>query len=160
MHYKIEGALKKNRVSFIVGLVLWVFTAMILVLPFTYSVFQASAGELFDLNTFFSSMGETVFNPFRALASVFENGLIGRFLSNLLIFTIFYIIFFFIGVIRSAPKNEYTDIEHGSSDWSQRGEQYRILSKNKGLILAENNYLPIDKRGNVNVLVVGRIGSW
>ena len=68
----------------------------------------------------------------------------------------FYAIFFFIGIVRSAPKNEYTDIEHGSSDWSQRGEQYKILNKNKGIILAEDNYLPVDKRGNVNVLVVGR----
>ena len=58
------------------------------------------------------------------------------------------------------PKNEFSDIEHGSSDWSQRGEQYQILSKNKGIILAENNYLPVDKRGNVNVLVVGRIRIW
>ena len=57
----------------------------------------------------------------------------------------------------SGAKNEYTDIEHGSSDWSQNGEQYQILNKSKGIILAENNYLPVDKRGNVNVLVVGRI---
>jgi len=42
----------------------------------------------------------------------------------------------------------------------QRGEQYKILDKNKGIVLAENNYLPVDKRGNVNVLVVGRIRFW
>ena len=46
------------------------------------------------------------------------------------------------------------------SDWSQRGEQYRILSNKKGIILGENNYLPVDKRGNVNVLVVGRFWFW
>ena len=63
-------------------------------------------------------------------------------------------------LIKSTPKNEYSDIEHGSSDWSQRGEQYKILDKNKGIVLAENNYLPVDKRGNVNVLVVGRIRFW
>ena len=57
-------------------------------------------------------------------------------------------------------EGEFTDIEHGSSDWSQRGEQYQILSKNKGIILAEDNYLPLDKRGNVNVLVVGRFRFW
>ena len=37
------------------------------------------------------------------------------------------------------------------------GEQYSVLSKHKGILLAENHYLPVDKRGNVNVLVVGRI---
>ena len=36
----------------------------------------------------------------------------------------------------------------------------KILDKNKGIVLAENNYLPVDKRGNVNVLVVGRIRFW
>ena len=35
-----------------------------------------------------------------------------------------------------------------------------VLSKKEGIILAENNYLPVDKRGNVNVLVVGRIWIW
>ena len=32
--------------------------------------------------------------------------------------------FMTIGLARSAPKNEYTDMEHGSSDWSKNGEQY------------------------------------
>ena len=40
------------------------------------------------------------------------------------------------------------------------GEQYQILNRNKGIILAEDNYLPLDKRGNVNVLVVGRFRFW
>jgi hypothetical protein len=61
-----------------------------------------------------------------------------------------------VGFIRAMPKNEYTDIEHGSSDWAE-GEQYSVLSKKKGIVLAEKHYLPVDKRGNVNVLVVGRI---
>ena len=72
-------------------------------------------------------------------------------------FTIVYVIAMFVGFVKTAPKNEYTDIEQGSSDWSKGGEQYKVLSRNKGIILAENNYLPVDKRGNVNVLVVGRI---
>lgn len=84
----------------------------------------------------------------------------GNYFSSLLVATIIYSVFFFIGFVRSAPKNEYSDIEHGSSDWSQRGEQYQILDRNKGIILAEDNYLPVDKRGNVNVLVVGRIRIW
>ena len=57
------------------------------------------------------------------------------------------------------PKHRYDDIEHGSSDWSGHGEQYQVLSRRSGIILAENNYLPLDKRGNVNVLVVGGSGS-
>ncbi len=33
------------------------------------------------------------------------------------------------------------------------------MNNKKGIVLAENNYLPVDKRGNVNVLVVGGSGS-
>ena len=66
----------------------------------------------------------------------------------------------FIGFVKTAPKNQYTDIEQGSSEWATRGEQYKVLSNKKGIILAENNYLPTDKRGNINVLVVGRFRFW
>ena len=77
-----------------------------------------------------------------------------------LVFSLFLVVFVIIGLVKTAPKNEYTDIEHGSSDWSEGGEQYKILNKNKGIILAQNNYLPVDKRGNINVLVVGRFRFW
>lgn len=85
---------------------------------------------------------------------------VSEFFSLLWKFTIVYAIFMFVGFVRTAPKNEYTDIEQGSSDWASKGEQYKVLSNKKGIILAENNYLPVDKRGNVNVLVVGRIWIW
>ena len=73
--------------------------------------------------------------------------------------TIGVLILLAVGIVKSMPKNEYTDIEHGSSDWAS-GEQYSVLSKKKGILLAENHYLPVDKRGNVNVLVVGRFWIW
>ena len=74
-------------------------------------------------------------------------------------FSIIILICAAVGFIKSMPKNEYTDIEHGSSDWAI-GEQYEVLSKKKGILLAEDHYLPVDKRGNVNVLVVGRFRFW
>ena len=36
---------------------------------------------------------------------------------------------------------------------------YNILSKDKGILLGKNVYLPVDKRGNTNSLVVGGSGS-
>ena len=71
-----------------------------------------------------------------------------------------YVFFAIIGLVKAIPKHEYENIENGSSDWSEGGEQYRILSKNHGIVLAEKNYLPVDKRGNVNVLVVRRFWCW
>ncbi len=160
MNYKLEGAIKKNRKSFIICSVLWLILVIVFVAPFSFSKFQASVNGTFSLEVFLEQISTNITNPFGALAGIFTQGATHDFISLLLGFTILYLVVFFIGFSKSAPKNQYTDIEHGSSDWSQRGEQYQILSRNKGIILAENNYLPLDKRGNVNVLVVGRIRFW
>ena len=160
MNYKIEGAIKKNKKSFIICAILWLLLVIVFVAPFSYSVFEANTTGQFDLAMFIEILPNNITNPFGTLASLFANGAANNFISSLLVFTVAYLVVFFIGFSKSVPKNEYTDIEHGSSDWSQRGEQYQILSKNKGIILAEDNYLPLDKRGNVNVLVVGRFRFW
>ncbi len=160
MNYKLEGAIRRNRKNFIIYAILWVVIAIVFVSPFSYSAHVAGLDGKFDLEIFITTFGESITNPFKTLGALFTSGAIGNFISTLLIVTIFYTVFFFIGFVKSAPKNEFSDIEHGSSDWSQRGEQYQILSKNKGIILAEDNYLPLDKRGNINVLVVGRFRFW
>ena len=160
MNYKIEGAIKKNRKNSIVFVILWLFIAIVFVVPLTYSWNIAKINGGFDVGVLIQEFINTVTKPFSTFGYIISNGFIGKYFSTLLVTTILYSIFFFIGFVKSAPKNEYSDIEHGSSDWSQRGEQYQILNKNKGIVLAENNYLPVDKRGNVNVLVVGRIRFW
>ena len=160
MNYKIEGAIKKNRTNFIIFAILWLFIAIVFVAPISYSWHIANITGKFNLNEFIKIIMPSITNPFATLGNIFEKDVAGAYFSTLLVVSVFYAIFFFIGFVKSAPKNEYSDIEHGSSDWSQRGEQYQVLSKNKGIILAENNYLPVDKRGNVNVLVVGRIWFW
>lgn len=160
MNYKIEGAIKRNRKNFIIFAILWLFIAIVFVAPFAYSSHMAGLEGKMNLEVFFETFGPSITNPFGTLGKVFSEGAVGTYFSTLLVTTVIYSVFFFIGFVRSAPKNEYSDIEHGSSDWSQRGEQYQILNRDKGIILAENNYLPVDKRGNVNVLVVGRIWFW
>ena len=160
MNYKIEGALKRNRKNFIIFAILWVIIAIVFVASYAYSSHTASIDGKFNIQVFLQTFATSITNPFATMGKIFTEGAIETYFSTLLVVTIFYSIFFFIGIFRSAPKNEYTDIEHGSSDWSQRGEQYQILDRKKGIILAENNYLPVDKRGNVNVLVVGRIRFW
>ena len=160
MNYKVEGALRRNRKNFIIYIVVWLFIAIVLIAPVVYSFQMAKAGGSFDSVLFVETFGKSITNPFGTLGNIFSNGVTQSYFSAILVVSIFYFLFVFIGLIRSAPKNEYSDIEHGSSDWSQRGEQYQILNKNKGIILAEDNYLPVDKRGNVNVLVVGRIRFW
>ena len=160
MNYKIEGAIRRNRKNFIIFAILWIFIAIVFVSPFAYSSYLAGLEGKMNLEVFIQTFGPSMKSPFETLGKIFSEGATSTYFSTLLVTTIFYAVFFFIGFVKSAPKNEYSDIEHGSSDWSQRGEQYQILNRNKGIILAEDNYLPVDKRGNVNVLVVGRIWIW
>ena len=75
-------------------------------------------------------------------------------------FTLIYAVAVTIGIVKAVPKHEYEGIENGSSDWCSNGEEYSILNSREGIILAEREYLPVNKRGNVNVLVVGRIWCW
>ena len=156
MNYKVEGAIRRNKKYFIIFAILWLFIAIVLIVPITvgYNTAVTQNGT-----EGISKFVETITNPFSGIGQIFSNNLLGAYLRNLGIFSIIFAIFFIVGVARSAPKNEFTDIEHGSSDWSRNGEQYQVLSNKKGIILAEDNYLPVDKRGNVNVLVVGGSGS-
>lgn len=161
MNYKLKGALKRNEKYFIICGILWILIAIVFVAPVAYSKFIAGLAETSGIiETFVTTFIASIMHPLQTFGKVFTEGAIGDYVSTLLIVSIIYLLFFFIGIYKSAPKNEYTDIEHGSSDWSKNGEQYKILNKDKGIVLAEDNYLPVDKRGNVNVLVVGRIRIW
>ena len=159
MNYKMSGGIKRNKKVFIIGAVLWAILTIVLVLPFTYSSAVAVVDGQFDLLKFMEEFAGNIASPGKTLPYIFSNGLVSKFMSNWFGLTIAYLIFFVIGFIKTMPKHQYDDIEHGSSDWSEHGEQYQILSNKKGIILAEDNYLPVDKRGNVNVLVVGGSGS-
>ena len=157
MNYKVEGAIRRNRKYFILFGILWLFIAIVLIVPITlwYDMAITQGNSQEGITVFVDAMK----NPFLGFANIASNNLMGSYLKTLGGFSIIFAIFFIVGVARSAPKNEYTDFEHGSSDWSKNGEQYQILNNKKGIVLAENNYLPVDKRGNVNVLVVGGSGS-
>lgn len=160
MGYKIEGTMRRNKKNFIIFAILWVILSIVFVMPIAYSITNASVSGEFDIAKFFNGIYEGITNIGTVIGKTFTPNYMSTFFSTLLKFTVVYAIFVLIGLIKTAPKNEYSDIEHGSSDWSKNGEQYRILSDKKGIILAKNNYLPVDKRGNVNVLVVGRIRFW
>ena len=157
MNYKVEGAIRRNKKYFIVFAILWLFIAIVLIVPLVtaYNVPAPEGSTFGSIGVFVDSMK----NPFKALAELINGGYMSSYMKTLGGFSIIFAIFFIVGIARSAPKNEYTDFEHGSSDWSKNGEQYTVLSNKKGIILAEDNYLPVDKRGNVNVLVVGGSGS-
>ena len=159
MNYKFTKTIKDNKVSIVIIMVLWVLLTIVLGAPVAYSIVESTVNGSFDLAIFIEKIFPAI-TSFSTIGVVFGTAYIGTFLKTLAYFTLIYLIFAVIGLFKSRPKHQYTDIEHGSSDWSEGGEQYKVLSKNKGIILAQDNYLPINKRGNINVLVVGRIRIW
>ena len=154
MNYKIEKALKKSTMPFIIMVSVWITLTILLIAPITVSIVESNnSNDFFEvLFSAFGSIGEN-------LGKIFKSDYIATFIKAEGYLAIAMLLLFVVGVVKSMPKNEYTDIEHGSSDWAT-GEQYQVLSKKKGILLAENHYLPVDKRGNVNVLVVGRFRFW
>ena len=161
MGYKIKYALKKSKEVFIISIVLWIIISIGLIMPVTKGIIDAKNEEnKFDINVFITSFGENYANIFETIKSTFGKEYRMTLLKGEGYLAIAIFLFTIIGMIKMMPENEYRDIEHGSSDWAENGEQYKILSRNKGILLAEKNYLPVDKRGNVNVLVVGRFRIW
>ena len=159
MNYKIKSALKKSKMALIIAAAIWIALSILLSAPIAVSVKEATINGIFDSSKFF----EVLFSSFSTIGSNISKIFLPSY-SQIYwkvegYVTIGVLILLAIGIVKSMPKNEYTDIEHGSSDWAS-GEQYSVLSKKKGILLAENHYLPVDKRGNVNVLVVGRFWIW
>lgn len=157
MGNKISYALKKSKSILIIVLVLWAVLSIVLIAPITVSYVDATIHENGDFidNLFNSNFGNIGEN----LGKAFSDDYRGTFLKCELWLIIILMAFATVGIIKTMPKHDYANIEHGSSDWAN-GEQYSVLSRNKGILLAEKHYLPVDKRGNINVLVVGRFRFW
>ncbi len=159
MNYKVKNALKKSKMALIIATAIWIALSILLSAPIAVSIKEATINNVFNSDKFF----EVLFSNFNAIGSNISKIFLPSYspiywkVEGYL--TIGVLIMLVVGILKSMPKNEYTDIEHGSSDWAS-GEQYSVLSKKKGILLAENHYLPVDKRGNVNVLVVGRFRIW
>ena len=157
MKDKISYAFKKSKFVLIILIILWLVLSIVLIAPLSISWVDAvtKGNGNFINNLLSSNLGDIGGN----LGKAFSHEYIGTFLKCDLWLMIILMGFAIVGIIKTLPKHDYKDIEHGSSDWAS-GEQYSILSKNKGILLAEKHYLPVDKRGNVNVMVVGRFRFW
>lgn len=159
MNYKVEKVLKDNKKYLIGFIAIWLVLEILVAAPIAVSISNNLVNGKIDSGKMFNQLF-TELTSFTSFTRIFHAETLKIFLKATLWVTIIDAMFLLIGFLKSKPKNEYTDIEHGSSDWSEGGEQYKILSKKNGIILAENNYLPLDKLGNVNVLVVGRFWFW
>ena len=154
----IREFFKRHLAFLIVMLILWILGELFIVAPISVCVAQnVSQGHVVDQASFIRSFFSE-FSSMKSIIKVLHGEANGNYASFTLYWTIFFGIVCGIGLYKGRKKGAYDKIEHGSSDWSN-GEQYSVLSKDKGLILAEKNYLPTNKPGNVNVLIVGGSGS-
>ena len=149
----------QNKKFLIVIAIFWIAVAIFLLAPIAMSLSGAAQGTERSTYSFIEGfIAETT--SFTSFFRMFTNGnAILTFLKALVPYSILAIILTVYGYKKTKPKGDYYDKEHGSSDWSVKGEQYTVLSKNKGIILAKDNCLPLDKRGNINTLIVGGSGS-
>ena len=150
--------IKKNKALLIITFLIWLFAIIFLIAPIAYSISEATINGAFSMEIFMEQIIPNI-SSFNSITKIGKSGASAIFGKSILYFTFIYMIMEGIGLYKGRKKSEYDTIEHGSSDWCQNGEQYRVLSKNNGLILAEENYLPTNKIGNVNVLIVGGSGS-
>ena len=155
---KIKSFMGKFKKYIFIYLVVWIILAILLVAPVAYTFTEA---RLNGTNWIEEMTLHFVDNFLKfPIMNEFEQTYMDDFIKAMEIYSIAYWIMVFIGIYKSLPKSDFENIEHGSSDWCLPGEQYSILSKKQGLILAKDNYLPIDKKGNINVLIVGRFWFW
>ena len=156
---KLKKAIKKSKTKLAVVGILWIILSIVFVAPMSISIKAAEEIDGFNFGSFLNNLYNSMGNLGTSILTAFSIENIGYFFGVLGKFTIVYLIAMTIGIIKMWPKTEYDTIEHGSSDWCENGEQYTVLDPRKGIILAEKNYLPVTKRGNINVLVVGGSGS-
>lgn len=148
---------EKKKRAILVYLILWLLLAIVFVVPL--SVASVDSKYKGNFNEFTSIAGSYLLS-IDSRIKAFQTNYIQNTKTALGYYSFFYLGIMLILFLKSKDDGSYHDIEHGSSDWCEGGEQYKVLSKNSGIILAEKNYLPVDKPGNVNVLIVGRIWCW
>lgn len=162
---KIRRAIRKMKGRLIIYSIVVIVGIFAIVAPISRAITDGintaneTSSQSEGIKTFFYNLSY-ITEPGENIQKVFTEEYFDNFVKGVWIFICIAAFFAIIGIIKALPKHEFDDIENGSSDWAENGEQYRILSKKSGIILAEKNYLPVDKRGNVNVLVVRRIWCW
>lgn len=151
---------EKRKKEIVIYLILWLVFAIVLVLPMSVAVIDSTLPltNQFQTDTFLSIIVNYIFD-IGTRVKAFQENYIANTGTGMKYYTVIYFLIVLILMLKT-KNGDFYDIEHGSSDWSTGGEQYKVLSKKEGIILAEKNYLPVDKKGNVNVLIVGRIRCW
>ena len=159
---KFRSAIFKIKNKIAAFFLMWLVVACLGVTTFSIAIKNASTAngdDSISSQAFFMAF-DYIMKPHESVPLALSDEYKDVFWPIFWRYNIIYFIAMVIGLTKAVPKHEFEDMEHGSSDWCVNGEQYKVLNKHKGIVLAEKNYLPVDKRGNVNVLVVRRFWCW
>lgn len=159
MNYKSEKVVSTIKKNLVMYTILWLIITIVLIAPVTYTFVNTNINGSINTSRFIEEIADSILK-FTTITEMFEERYLKSFAQTEVVFTIIYIYLIWRSISKTLPKSEYDKKEHGSSNWCLDGEQYKILSKKSGLLLAKDNYLPLTKRGNLNVLIVGRIWYW
>ena len=155
---KFKSFMDKFKKNILLFIIVWLIIAILFVAPLTYPYTQS---VMEGVNWMEGLAEHLVDNFFKfPVTVIFSEVYVTDFIKGMEYFSLFYWIMIIYGIYKTLPKSAFDKIEHGSSDWCLPGEQYKVLSKKEGLILAKDNYLPLTKMGNINVLIVGRFWCW
>ena len=113
MSYKIRSALKKSKMALIIAAAIWIALSILLSAPIAVSVKESTINGIFDSSKFF----EVLFSSFSTIGSNISKIFLPSY-SQIYwkvegYVTIGVLILLAIGIVKSMPKNEYSDIRHG-----------------------------------------------
>ena len=131
MNYKVKSALEKNKMALIIALAIWIGLSILLSAPMAVSIKEATINGNIDINKFFDILFSNIGSIGSNMSKIFLPEYSSIYWKTEGYVTVGVLVMLAVGILKSMPKNEYTDIEHGSSDWAS-GEQYSVLNKKKG----------------------------
>ena len=145
----------------ILFLVLCIIILPAFAVAIAYGNFKIIQNSEVSISIFMDNLKYSLTNPFWSIGEMFRLGQVMDAYINIFKIAIFvyYVPILYFMFKPKKKKPEWEKKEHGSAEWDKKGEQYKVLSKKEGILLAKDNYLPVDKRGNINVLVIGGSGS-
>ena len=154
--------LKKTIIPItILFLVLCIIILPAFAVAIAYGNFKIIQNSEVSISILMDNLKYSLTNPFWSIGEVFRLSQVMDAYINIFKIAIFiyYVPILYFMFKPKKKKPEWEKKEHGSAEWAKKGEQYKVLSKKEGILLAKDNYLPVDKRGNINVLVIGGSGS-
>lgn len=157
-----EWFAKRKLVLIMLG-VAFVMLALFVVPAYTRTQIESTSNgeEIGVLTLLLNALTNNITDFGKNFSVTFSN--FGLYIENIKNMFIPYIVVGVVILVLYKTDSEYDKIEHGSAGWVENGEQYKVLSKKDGFILAKDHFLPVipkpPEAKNGNILVIGGSGS-